>query len=321
LQFPPSTRAVHEALTTHPGATAPELADHAGVGGSTARNALRVLEKAGLATRVTPIGTGRREADIWDLPPARPASLKSIPGTKNPGATTTATRPIDAPAATSEPSQRPTEEPGTPSAPDAPSAIEPTTDQEPRTEDRIAEVDSRVHKITPQELSKDHTPVIEPADAAPPTMPEDGLSADAADDVPVQSITSVSALEPPRARPVVTVIAPTTAHSEPDNSGDQPSAVVLDLPVGKLAKGQLQQLVLDAIRTKPQHEWSIGDVWRILHRSQGAIANALERFAQNGVLDRCHDAPRRYRLNASTSEPAVAIPAEAEPAAAPDPQQ
>ncbi|MFF4409877.1 helix-turn-helix domain-containing protein [Streptomyces sp. NPDC001404] len=65
------------ALTEHPGATAKEIAEYAGIGGSTAGKALTVLEGHGLAHREHGEKTGgRRTADHWY--PA--ASQQEAPG-------------------------------------------------------------------------------------------------------------------------------------------------------------------------------------------------------------------------------------------------
>ena len=62
--------AVADALAAHPGATAAELAEVAGIGQSTAAKALAALEADGAARRV-PGGrseAGRRQADRWSPP-------------------------------------------------------------------------------------------------------------------------------------------------------------------------------------------------------------------------------------------------------------
>ncbi len=68
---PPATDAILTALGSHPGATAAELAEHAGIGRSTAGKVLATLEKEGKAMR-TPGGHdgARRLADRWSLAPA-----------------------------------------------------------------------------------------------------------------------------------------------------------------------------------------------------------------------------------------------------------
>ena len=76
---PTPADAIGAALSAHPGATAAELAEMAGIGRSTANKALATLEQAGTARR-TPGGRegGRRLPDGWqrvdpnapDTPPA-----------------------------------------------------------------------------------------------------------------------------------------------------------------------------------------------------------------------------------------------------------
>lgn len=72
--------AVADALAAHPGATAAELAEVAGIGQSTAAKALAALEADGAARRV-PGGrseAGRRQPDRWD-PPAHVVPAEAPP--------------------------------------------------------------------------------------------------------------------------------------------------------------------------------------------------------------------------------------------------
>lgn len=66
-----AAEAVAAALTAHPGATAAELAEAAGVGQSTAAKALATLEAQSLARRTAGERTasGRRQPDRWSPPP------------------------------------------------------------------------------------------------------------------------------------------------------------------------------------------------------------------------------------------------------------
>jgi predicted transcriptional regulator len=65
-----AAEAVAAALATHPGVTAAELAEAAGVGQSTAAKALAALEADGRATRIPGGrgGNGRRQPDRWNRP-------------------------------------------------------------------------------------------------------------------------------------------------------------------------------------------------------------------------------------------------------------
>ncbi|QKV98150.1 MarR family transcriptional regulator (plasmid) [Streptomyces sp. NA02950] len=94
------------ALTEHPGATAREIAEHAGIGGSTAGKALTHLESLNLATREHGENVGgrggRRTADRWypvtaDAEPEAPAADE--PETPAEDAADTAPEPAEAPVA------------------------------------------------------------------------------------------------------------------------------------------------------------------------------------------------------------------------------
>jgi hypothetical protein len=86
---PTPTDAIGAALSAHPGATAAELAEVAGIGRSTAARCLAALEQTGTARR-TPGGRkgGRRLPDRWhlavadtpDTPPAREGPLTPSAG-------------------------------------------------------------------------------------------------------------------------------------------------------------------------------------------------------------------------------------------------
>lgn len=96
-QHPPAARAVYAALSAHPGSTATELADKAGVGRSTATKALATLEAAGHVRRTSTARTdsARRAPDIWQ--PA--ASTSTRAGSPVSTATRTSTSPGTAQAA------------------------------------------------------------------------------------------------------------------------------------------------------------------------------------------------------------------------------
>ncbi|WP_333745571.1 helix-turn-helix domain-containing protein [Streptomyces sp. IBSBF 2950] len=93
-----------DALTAHPGATAKEIAEHAGIGGSTAGKALPHLESLNLAHREHGENVGgrggRRTADRWypvtaDAEPETPAAAEP----ETPAEDTADTAPTEAPVA------------------------------------------------------------------------------------------------------------------------------------------------------------------------------------------------------------------------------
>lgn len=67
----------------------------------------------------------------------------------------------------------------------------------------------------------------------------------------------------------------------------------------RLGKGDLEKLVADHLKAHPNGDYSPSELARVLTRSGGAIANALERLVRDGNADRVSDKPRRYRLAAS----------------------
>lgn len=65
----------------------------------------------------------------------------------------------------------------------------------------------------------------------------------------------------------------------------------------KLAKGELKEMVLELMRKRPTAELSSGEIGRLLGgRSSGAVRNALEKLAQDGMVVQASDKPVRYRL-------------------------
>ena len=63
----------------------------------------------------------------------------------------------------------------------------------------------------------------------------------------------------------------------------------------RLAKGELAALVVDYLSTHPE-ELGPTAVGKGLGRSQGAVANALQRLAVDGRVRLVGESPRRYRL-------------------------
>ncbi len=75
------------------------------------------------------------------------------------------------------------------------------------------------------------------------------------------------------------------------------SAEVVNNKTGlpRLGKGGLEALVLDHLKQHPRVEVTSTELSHKLNRSNGAIQNALEKFAKQGTAVRTSDAPRRYR--------------------------
>lgn len=63
----------------------------------------------------------------------------------------------------------------------------------------------------------------------------------------------------------------------------------------RLGKGGLEALVLGHLKQHPKADFSSTELSNLLNRSNGAIQNALEKFAKAGTAKRVSDRPRRYR--------------------------
>jgi hypothetical protein len=63
----------------------------------------------------------------------------------------------------------------------------------------------------------------------------------------------------------------------------------------RLGKGGLEALVLGHMKLHPKVEFTSTELSHKLERSNGAIQNALEKFAKAGTVKRTSERPRRYR--------------------------
>jgi hypothetical protein len=70
--------------------------------------------------------------------------------------------------------------------------------------------------------------------------------------------------------------------------------------------GQLRELVQAHLAANPDADFTPHAIGRVLSRSSGAVANALDRLTALGQAQLTSDKPRRYRHQApaSTSDPA-----------------
>ena len=69
----------------------------------------------------------------------------------------------------------------------------------------------------------------------------------------------------------------------------------------KLHKGGLEALVLDHIAAHAKVEFSPSELANKLSRSSGAIANALAKFTEQGLVIQTSQRPRRYRFAGARS--------------------
>ena len=102
-------------------------------------------------------------------------------------------------------------------------------------------------------------------------------------------------------------ITPTTPASpaNPTTSATGPATVS-----GKLRMGQLRRMVADYLATHPG-EHTPGDIARALHRSTGAVGNALTSLTTRGQAQKTGHRPHRYSATATTAAAAIAPPARA----------
>ena len=70
--------------------------------------------------------------------------------------------------------------------------------------------------------------------------------------------------------------------------------------------GQLRDLVAAHIAANPDADFTPHAIGRVLSRSSGAVANALDRLTALGQAQLTSDKPRRYRHQAPASTPAPA---------------
>jgi hypothetical protein len=64
----------------------------------------------------------------------------------------------------------------------------------------------------------------------------------------------------------------------------------------KLGKGGLEAIVLDHLKTNPKSDFTPAGLGRTLGRSSGAVANALDKFTEEGTAIQTSEKPKRYKL-------------------------
>ncbi|WP_338672643.1 helix-turn-helix domain-containing protein [Streptomyces sp. SCSIO 30461] len=76
------------------------------------------------------------------------------------------------------------------------------------------------------------------------------------------------------------------------------------VPGGKkrLAPGALRQMVIAHLTAHPGEEFTATRVSRVIEKSSGAIANALEKLVKQGIAEQVSDRPRTYRLTAPQTD-------------------
>lgn len=109
-----------------------------------------------------------------------------------------------------------------------------------------------------------------------PTIPDGATDAASADD-------DKQAAADPAPAPERLDTATTTEHSDGTTR-----------PGGRLQRGQLATIVLEHLRANSGADYTAPALSKLLDRSSGAIANALARMEQAGVVIKTNDKPVRY---------------------------
>ncbi|MET9087517.1 helix-turn-helix domain-containing protein [Streptomyces sp. NPDC004237] len=252
-------------LTGDDMATAAELALAAGLGRSTTGKALVTLEEHGLATR-TPGGHDgpRRTPDRWRAAPT--------------GQNATADTETGQEPANAEPSVSTSNTP-------EPSADTANGENDPADE---ATLD------TPDGMDGASGPVGDGAPDAPSPdagRSEDGASGDQGphhaqgNDTAGTEATPVAPEDAPGQRPVT----PVEASALPGEKT-------------RLAPGALRQMVIDHLSAHPGEAFTATGISRVIEKSSGAIANALDKLANQNIAEQVSDRPRTYRLAAPQTD-------------------
>lgn len=256
-------------LTDDEGATAAELALAAGLGRSTTGKALVTLEDNGLAVRTRGGHDGpRRTPDRWRAAPTPKTSRSDGPGTPEP----TNGEP--------EPSPADTPEPDTSHTHSQSSTVGETAPDNAQTSDSTET--SGTAAASAADVPQD-----------PPPQDEKHTVEDAADGADMHGDSAGNSPEPegapaPQARPEQLTAAPAK----------------MAVPAGekkRLAPGGLRQMVIDHLSAHPGEVFTATKISRVIEKSSGAIANALDKLVKQGIAEQASDRPRTYRLATSDS--------------------
>lgn len=84
----------------------------------------------------------------------------------------------------------------------------------------------------------------------------------------------------------------------PQENPEPPTAPAPPVPSseGRLAPGALRQMVIDHLQAHPAEAFTATRISRIIERSSGAIANALDKLVSQGIAEQVNDRARTFRL-------------------------
>ena len=275
------TAAIWAALTAAPGATAGQIATAAGTSRAIAGRELAALETSGQATRTPGERTGRTTAPTtWQPAPAGPCATDQdatagTPGTPAAGPAPAGDGHLPAPggdpaAGEADDSPPDTEAPGS-TATDAPAAS--------KTAPAPAPADGE-----PQPAAGEAADLLRREVASAATQAADVLgSGDTATALAAMDAICAAAAQARR------LLKAAASRRKARGTG------------GPAARpGQLRDLVAAHLAANPDAEFTPHAIGRVLARSSGAVANALDRLTALGNAQLTSDKPRRYRHQATT---------------------
>ncbi|MGW2651629.1 hypothetical protein ACWC2T_43860 [Streptomyces sp. NPDC001393] len=252
-------------LTDNDGATTAELALAAGLGRSTTGKALATLEEKGLAIR-TPGGHDgpRRNPDRWRAAPTAWTSSRDASGAQD--ATPTDSAPST--ANTSESHASHTDDESTPTSATTTDSEESSTDD--ASSATIASVADAPHDTAHQDGKH----------------PDEGVENEAHAHHAGNNDGPATEDTPEHAR-----------QASPEQPTTESATAATQVGERKrLAPGALRQLVIDHLRAHPDEAFTATRISRVIEKSSGAIANALDKLVKEGIAKRVSDRPRTYRL-------------------------
>jgi hypothetical protein len=262
--------AVLSALTANPGgATVTAIAGHAGISAAATRQALAAHEKAGTATRVR--GGRPGIPDTW-----KPAGPGPAP---EPG------------AAGTTPAAAPHHETPHDEAPAADGA------GEPRAEGADGTADAG------QPAADDGTAAGGEAEASP--APDPAVTAEAAATAQAVAQAAEEAGKALAAGDLPAALAALEAAREHATQGKRVfKAAASGRRAPATRPGGLRDLVEQHLRQFPGAAFTPHQIGKVLTRSSGAVANALDKLVSLGVAELASSKPRSYRLAPAAPAPA-----------------
>ncbi|MFF4602808.1 MarR family transcriptional regulator [Streptomyces sp. NPDC001339] len=262
--------------------TVAELAHIAGIGHSTAGRAVATLEKRGLATRTRGGHDGpRRMPDLWH--PVTRASAPEATDAPEHGEQPTDAQPESSPSDSAKPVDDDVEcgeDTSGPSTSDASGIPDPDSLGHTITDDANVPVD------TPPDDTSNTTPANNPTTN---TEPE----ADTSHVEPPQNTEHPGDNSQDHGPQNETNDTPTSSEDTEATSAPAQPALAKD---GRLAPGALRQMVIDLLHAHPDEAFTATRISRIIKKSSGAIANALDKLANQGIAEQVTDRPRTFRL-------------------------